>query len=91
MTDALDFAILVVLLVLFGLSMKFVVLVRQLDQTKVAKYCESPPSVTLKKGSLTDKVPTGTTRAQQALFSTVKTFIDVAPPEDTEIKFTLNC
>ena len=88
----MDFAILVVLLVLFGLSMKFVVLVRQLDQTKVAKYCDGdPPSVTLKKGSLTDRVPTGTTRGQQALFSTVKTFIDVAPPEDTEIKFTLNC
>lgn len=88
----MDFVILVVLLVLFGLSMKFVMLVRQLDQTKVARYCDgNPPSVTLPKGSLSDKVPVGTTRGQQALFSTVKTFIDVAPPVDTEIKFTLNC
>ncbi len=81
MTDALDFVIIAVLLILLGLVMKFVLLVRQLDQTKVARYCQDPPSIQLTKGQFSDKLGVGL----------VKTYIDTCPPADTEIKFIMNC
>jgi hypothetical protein len=88
MTDALDFVIIAVLLILLGLVMKFVLLVRQLDQTKVARYCQDPPSIQLTKGQFSDKIPS---KGASLGLGIVKTYIDTCPPADTEIKFIMNC
>jgi len=77
----MDYLIAIVLLILLGLVMKFVVTVRQLDQTKVLKYCDAPPSYTIKAGQFSDQMTN----------KTLKFSMGTSPPVDTEIKFHLSC
>jgi len=76
---ALDVTILVVLLVLLGGCMYLMTLVRKLDQTTVAKYCDKPPSYAIAQGSISASFP-----------SPLNTLLTI-PTADVQISFVPRC
>ena len=80
-TDSvIDILMFTTLLALLAGILWFIKLLNDVDQTKINKYCGQSPSVVVKAGSLSDKIP-----------DSIKGLIGDVPPSDLPINFKMNC
>jgi hypothetical protein len=76
--DIIDILMFIILLGLLAGILWFIKLLNDVDQTKINKYCEKSPGVTIKADSIS--VP-----------GLIKLLSGNVPPNDVQINFKLNC
>lgn len=76
--DVIDILMFVILLGLLAGILWFIKLLNDVDQTKIDKYCEKNPGITIKASSVS--VP-----------GYIKLLTGDIPPSDVPINFKLNC